>query len=172
MAYEVLVETLKARRSVPDRPQPASAGRKKGENMSMKKIKVSSTVGKEHGHVPGNNYHDVEAAITRSIVGRWAAKLLETWGSSQGCDEEHGRKEVAALGNSLVEVVREAERKAEAAGIDRSYAIQALSGAEQEAAEQEEQAEEAGGNADAMDLSSISTERLVAELRARGVTVA
>jgi hypothetical protein len=105
-------------------------------------------------------------------VGRWAAKLLETWGSSQGFDEEHGRREVSAVGNSLAEVVQEAERKAEAAGIDRSYAIQALSGAEQEAAEEEEQAEEAGGNADGTDLASISTERLVAELRARGVTAA
>jgi hypothetical protein len=138
----------------------------------MKKIKVTSTVGKKYGHSLGNHYHDVDAFITRSSVGRWAVKLLETWGSSQGYDEEHGRREVSAVGNSLAEVVQEAERKAEAAGIDRSYAIQALSGAEQEAAEEEEQAEEAGGNADATDLSSISTERLVAELRGRGVTTA
>jgi len=134
----------------------------------MKNIKVTSRVEKEYGHVPGNNYHDVEATITRSSVGRWAAKLLETWGSSQGFDEEHGRREVSALGNSLAEVVREAERKAEAAGINRSYAIQALSGAEQEAAEEEELADQARGKVDATDLSGIPTERLVAELRARG----
>jgi hypothetical protein len=137
----------------------------------MKKLEVTSAVGKERGHVPGNNYHDVEATITRSSVGRWAAKLLETWGSSRGFDEEHGRREVSALGNSLVEVVQEAERKAEAAGINRSYAIQALSGAEQEATE-EELADPTGGSVDAADLSSVPTGRLMAELRARGVTAA
>jgi hypothetical protein len=104
----------------------------------VKPIEVDAKVGEKFGHLPGRHYHDVNIKIARMRSGRWQVTILEIWGSSQGDDEEHGRRTVAAQGQNLDEVVREASQRAEAAEIDRSYATQALSCAEAKAAKEAE----------------------------------
>lgn len=92
----------------------------------------SATVGTEYGHVPGHNYHDVEVTITEK-AGRWSVRVLETWGSAQGYDEEHGRHEVVGRGDTLAEAERDARELAMAAEIHPEYFVQALSQAAAEA---------------------------------------
>ena len=131
----------------------------------MKTIKVTTSAGKEYGHVPGNHYLDVDVTITRTRSGRWTIGVVETWGSCQGRDEEHGRKTVMAVGRTLEDAVAKANCRAEAADLHKAYTAQALSCAEAEAAAKEEEE-----NTDcAMDLSKVPTERLIAEIRSRGV---
>jgi len=136
----------------------------------MKTIKVISSVGEEYGHVPGHQYHDLDVTITRARSGRWTVKLLETWGSCQGHDEEHGRQTVMACARTLEEAVAEANRRAEVADLHKSYTAQALSCAEAEAAAKEEEASDEANIAGATALSEVSTEQLIAEIRSRGVT--
>jgi hypothetical protein len=136
----------------------------------MKPIQITRSVGTEDGHLPGHLYHDIDVTIARSNSVCWAVRIRETWGSSQGDDEERGRREVFALGESLVEAVQEASRRGEAAGVAKSYLRQALSSAEareSERVEEDKQAEVAGKSAD---LSQFSTEQLLAEIRSRGAT--
>ncbi len=136
----------------------------------MKKIKVTASAGEEYGHLPGNHYHDVDVTIVRTQSGRWTVEIVETWGSCQGHDEEHGRKHVMASGRTLEEVVAEANRRAEAAEIERSYTAQALSCAEARAAKKEEELSDEVNTGSAADLSKASTDQLLAEIRSRGVT--
>lgn len=136
----------------------------------MKTIKVTSSAGKEYGHVPGHQYHDLDVTITRARSGRWTIKLLETWGSCQGRDEEHGRQTVMACARKLEDAVAEANRRAEVADLHKSYTVQALSCAEAEAAAKEEEASEEANIDCATALSEVPTEQLIAELRSRGVT--
>jgi hypothetical protein len=137
----------------------------------MKTIKVTSSAGEACGHVPGNRYLDVDVTITRARSGRWTVELLETWGSCQGHDEEHGRQTVMACAHTLKEAVAEANRRAEVADLHKSYTVQALSRAEADAAAKEdEEASEQATIGSAMDLSEVSTEQLIAEIRSRGVT--
>jgi hypothetical protein len=137
----------------------------------MKIIKVTSSAGEPYGHVPGHRYHDVDVTITRARSGRWTVTLVETWGSCQGHDEELDRNTVMACARTLEDAVEQAQRRAEAADLHKSYTAQALSCAEAEAAEKED--EEASDQAtidSAADLSEVSTEQLIAEIRSRGVT--
>ena len=137
----------------------------------MKIIKVASSAGEPYGHVPGHRYHDVDVTITRARSGRWTVTLVETWGSCQGHDEELDRNTVMACARTLEDAVEQAQRRAEAADLHKSYTAQALSCAEAKAAAKED--EEASDQAtidSAIDLSEVSTEQLVAEIRSRGVT--
>jgi hypothetical protein len=110
--------------------------------MKTKPIEVSVTIGKPDGHIPGNNYHDVEATITRKSNGRWLAVILETWGRYKCDDDEPERNEVVGRGATLDAAVQQAEGLAAAANISRSYLAQALSQAAMEAeAEAESDAE-------------------------------
>jgi phosphoribosyl-ATP pyrophosphohydrolase len=137
----------------------------------MKTIKVASSAGTEYGHVPGHQYHDAKVRITRARSGRWTVTLRETWGSCQGHDEEHGRKTVMACARTLEDAVEQAQRKAEAADLHKSYTAQALSCAEAKAAAKEdEEASEQATIDSAIDLSEVSSEQLIAEIRSRGVT--
>src|ERR1039458_5385034 len=102
------------------------------EHGTMKEINVESSAGKKYGHVPGHQYHDVDVTIDRSAAGRWTVEIIETWGSCQGRDEEHGRKTVMACGRSLEEAVEKVTARAEGADINRSYLVQALSCARSE----------------------------------------
>ena len=111
----------------------------------MKALKVSSSKGNEYGHVPGHQYRDVDVTIVRTRKGNWTVEILETWGSAQGYDEEHGRKKVIGRGNSLDGAVRDARTKAHEADIDREYMTQSLSCAEAEAAEEAEAADASEG---------------------------
>jgi hypothetical protein len=135
----------------------------------MKEINVESSAGKKYGHVPGHQYHDVDVTIDRSAAGRWTVEIIETWGSCQGRDEEHGRKTVMACGRSLEEAVEKVTARAEGADINRSYLVQALSCAEAEAAEVEEALRDEEQHRKGFgELSQVATELLIAELRSRG----
>jgi hypothetical protein len=99
-------------------------------------ITATGSAGREYGHVPGHQYHDVDVTISRRPSGRWRVEIIETWGSAQGYDEEHGRKTVIGRGEELDDAVRDAERLAEKADIETDYLAEALS----EAADQAEEA--------------------------------
>lgn len=72
--------------------------------------------GRNYGHVPGNNYHDVEVGVGRK-GGQYRAVVVETWGSAQGYDEEHGRRKVVARGTDPRDVLAECVARAHRAGI-------------------------------------------------------
>lgn len=95
-----------------------------------------SASGKEFGHVAGHQYHDVDAVISRRN-GRYRCHIVETWGSAQGYDEEHGRREAIGRGDSIAQAARGALLHAQAAGIESPYLPQAL-GAAKDAAEEYE----------------------------------
>lgn len=84
-----------------------------------------ASAGKEYGHVPGHRYHDVDAIVTRR-GDKFRCQLVETWGSAQGYDEEHGRREVATRSGCYLAAMREAQDRAAAAGMDSDYVSQAL----------------------------------------------
>jgi hypothetical protein len=81
--------------------------------------------GDEYGHVPGHQYHDVDVVIS-TRGGKYRCHVVESWGSAQGYDEEHGRREVVGRGDSIRAAVSEARAGADRAGIDAGLASQAL----------------------------------------------
>ena len=82
--------------------------------------------GTEFGHVPGHQYHDVEVTISQSGEAL-RVTVLETWGSAQDGDKEHGRNSVVAIDGDLATAVIIATARAHDAGIRKEYLIQALS---------------------------------------------
>lgn len=88
--------------------------------------------GKEWGHVPGHAYHDVEVMITRRGE-TFRVHVVESWGSAQERDEEHGRNEVIGRGDSIRAAVEVAHKRATEAGMEAEYLASALSKAEDEA---------------------------------------
>ena len=98
-----------------------------------KPIETTGSAGKQYGHVPGHQYHDVDVTITRRSSGRWRVSVLETWGSAQGYDEEHGRKTVVGRGDDLDSALADARDLAERADIDAAFLAEALSEAADEA---------------------------------------
>jgi hypothetical protein len=101
-----------------------------------------------------------------------------------GCRVPAGRAGVTYLAACLLAREKSPERaerllrqadplmpKAEAADLHKSFTAQALSCAEAEAAEKEdEEVSDQAAIDSATDLSEVSTEQLVAEIRSRGVT--
>ena len=88
--------------------------------------------GTPYGHVPGHSYHDVDVSI--GMCGqKFRVEILETWGSAQGYDEEHGRNRVVAIDADLDAAVRTANSHAKEAGVREDYLIQALSSAHADA---------------------------------------
>lgn len=90
--------------------------------------------GREYGHVPGHEYLDVDVVIS-VYRQKFRCHVVESWGSAQGYDEEHGRREVIGRGESLREVVANATQRAADAGIGIGSLTQALSKAEDTAEE-------------------------------------
>ncbi len=127
----------------------------------MKAIKSSGSAGKAYGHVPGHQYLDVDVAISRTRRGNWTVEVLETWGSCQGHDEEHGRKKVIGRSDELSSAVGDARLRAQGAGIGPDYVEEALSEAEQSAVEEITAAD------DSSDLADVSADSLLAELAKR-----
>ena len=84
------------------------------------------TVGEEYGHVPGHHYHDVDVVISERR-GKYRCHVVESWGSSQGYDEEHGRREVIGRGDSIEAAADDARRESVSAGIECEYLVQAVS---------------------------------------------
>jgi hypothetical protein len=81
--------------------------------------KVTAIAGKPYGHVPGHTYHDVEVEASGKL-----ATLAVVWGSAQGYDEEHGRREYARRGSSLIDAldaVRDAALAEESDDAVRGY---------------------------------------------------
>lgn len=95
---------------------------------------ASTTAGKAYGHVPGHRYHDVDVTISRR-GGKHRCHVVESWGSAQGYDEEHGRREAIGRGESVEAAVEAARRRAVQAGITCEYLERALSIAEDSAIE-------------------------------------
>lgn len=95
---------------------------------------ASESAGKAYGHVPGQQYHDVDVVVsTRSD--KFRVHICESWGSAQGYDEEHGRREAIGRGDSIREAIEDARERAARAGIETEYLEQALSLAEDAAEE-------------------------------------
>ena len=101
--------------------------------MKNKQKQFTVLNGNEYGHVPGHNYNDVDVTITLHLRGRWTVDILETWGSAQGEDEEHGRRHVVGSGDTLVEAVERAEKLALRCKMTELYLAQSLSEATEEA---------------------------------------
>ena len=104
-------------------------------------VVASACRGAAYGHVPGHQYHDVEVGIGRrgSV---YRAAVLETWGSCQGYDEEHGRRKVVARSTSWREALDGALSQARGAGIGTEepvseYLARAASACRDEAEEAE-----------------------------------
>jgi hypothetical protein len=111
-------------------------------------VVAESGKGAEFGHVPGHEYHDVDVAVGKR-GDKFRVVVLETWGSAQGRDEEHGRNKVVAIDVALDVAVRIASARAQQAGIKMEYAVQALSCAHSDAVDDEaQQAEKNEGGTD------------------------
>lgn len=94
----------------------------------------TATAGNAYGHVPGHQYHDVDVIVSRR-GDLYRCEAVETWGSSQGYDEEHDRRSVVGHGDSIAAACAAAGSRGCAAGLDQRYLTQALSSAEDEAME-------------------------------------
>ena len=94
----------------------------------------SVCIGTPYGHVPGHQYHDVEVLISRKGE-KYRCHVVESWGSAQGYDEEHGRKEVIGRSADLEEAACQALSEALAVEIEQVYLRQAMSQAIDEALE-------------------------------------
>jgi hypothetical protein len=79
-------------------------------------MSIYASAGREYGHVPGHNYHDVDVEVTGPHAGRYVATATETWGSAQGHDEEHGRNEIGSVDGDPVGAVSGLIGAAESAG--------------------------------------------------------
>lgn len=99
---------------------------------------AEASAGVAFGHVPGHQYRDVDVVVSVSATMAIRVHVCESWGSCQGHDEEHGRREVVGRGQSVQEACNTAMSRAIAAGIGREYLTQALSQAEDAATEEME----------------------------------
>jgi len=108
--------------------------------------------GKPYGHCPGHQYWDVDVTISVSRSGRYQVQAVEVQGSSQGsgCDQEHGRLSVVGRGDSIQEAASDAETRAGACGLHKTYFVAALDEAVDEAYETLDEAvvDAAGGESD------------------------
>lgn len=95
---------------------------------------ANESAGKAYGHVPGHQYHDVDVVVS-TRRGLYRCHVVESWGSAQGYDEEHGRREVIGRGDSIRAAVVDATERAIAAGIAVGYLTNAVSQAEDAAEE-------------------------------------
>jgi hypothetical protein len=95
---------------------------------------ASESAGKLYGHVPGHQYHDVDVVVSRK-GDKYRVHVVESWGSAQGYDEEHGRREAIGRGDDIPSAMRDAREKAKDSGIVCEYLATALTRAEDAAIE-------------------------------------
>lgn len=95
---------------------------------------ASEYAGTAYGHVPGHQYSDVDVVVSERN-GKYRCHVVQSWGSAQGYDEEHGRREAIGRGDSIRAACDDARQRAHAAGITCEYLEQALSKAEDAAEE-------------------------------------
>lgn len=86
----------------------------------------ATSKGTEYGHVPGHQYHDIDVVISQSRDNRFRCHIVESWGSAQGYDEEHGRREATGRGESIENAASDAKAIGAEAGMDTSYLAQAV----------------------------------------------
>jgi hypothetical protein len=97
------------------------------------------TVGDADGHVPGNQYHDVHCVVSYPAAsGLFRCHVVESWGSAQGRDEEHGRREVIGRGLTIHGACSDAMSRGLSSGIGEEYLQQATSQAMDAAVEARE----------------------------------
>ncbi len=96
---------------------------------------ASESSGKAYGHVPGHQYHDVDVVVSQAKNDTYRVHVCESWGSAQGYDEEHGRREAIGRGDSIESAISDARQRAKDAGIECEYLEQSLSKAEDTALE-------------------------------------
>jgi hypothetical protein len=82
--------------------------------------KFEASNGKEYGHVPGHQYHDVQGTLQQTKHG-WRCELVEVWGSAQGRDEEHGRKTASGRAGNPIAAVERAKAEAKEIGMEWRY---------------------------------------------------
>ena len=95
---------------------------------------ASESTGNAYGHVPGHQYRDVDVVVSRK-GDKYRVHVVESWGSAQGYDEEHGRREAIGRGDSIREAISNARRRAKDCGIETEYLEQSLCKAEDAAEE-------------------------------------
>ena len=105
------------------------------------KLAFESACSSSCGHVPGHQYHDVHCVISRR-GDTYRCHIVESWGSCQGYDEEHGRKEAIGRGDTISDAARSASERATQAGMDQGLLAQAVSKAEDAAEDAVEDAVE------------------------------
>lgn len=93
---------------------------------------ASESAGKAYGHFPGHQYHDCDVVVSRRGE-KYRVHVVESWGSAQGYDEEHGRREAIGRGDSIRAAIGDARTRSKDSGIECEYLEQALSKAEDSA---------------------------------------
>lgn len=95
---------------------------------------ASAKAGKEYGHVPGHQYHDVKVSIGHR-GSKFRVQVEESWGSCRGVNnlEEAGNSRIVAIDDDLDAAVRIASSRAKEAQIAAEYLVQALSCAHSDA---------------------------------------
>ncbi len=95
---------------------------------------ASESSGKAYGHVPGHQYLDCDVVVSRK-GDKFRVHVVESWGSYQGYDQEHGRREAIGRGDSIREAIGDARTRAKDCGIGIEYLEQSLGKAEDSAEE-------------------------------------
>ena len=103
---------------------------------------ASVSVGTPYGHVPGHQYSDVDVVIShRPGKECFRCHVVQSWGSAQGYDEEHGRHEVIGRGLTVASACSDALQAGQTAGINEQRLIEAITQARDQV--EEKLAEEA-----------------------------
>jgi len=95
---------------------------------------AKESAGKPYGHVPGHHYLDCDVVVSRK-GDKFRVHIVESWGSCQGYDEEHGRREAIGRGESIGQAIMDARKRAKDCGIGIEFLEQSLSKAEDTAEE-------------------------------------
>ena len=78
-------------------------------------------------HIPGRHYHSCDVVVSLSSDGMYRVHVVESWGKANWQDDEHGRREVVASGETLESAISEAKSRASFAKMDEGYLAQAIS---------------------------------------------
>jgi len=93
----------------------------------MKGFEILAEGYKGHGtDNPGSQFFFVEVTVGK-FGNTYRAECVQSEGSNQGYLEEHDRKEVTARDTDWEQALQTMEERAEVAGIDAAYLVQAAS---------------------------------------------
>jgi len=108
---------------------------------------ASENVGKTGGHTSEDDYQDVDVRVCRRGT-TYRVNVMVTWGSSQGYGQEHGRRRIMGVSNSLDGAVEAAEAGVILVGLTPEYATQVLSIAHADAVDAEDSEENSTNKGD------------------------